>query len=56
MSRSPLEPKAGLGGRIRPERATKLTTLAGFELGTGVLINIVPPEQATEDLRLVVPA
>ncbi|MDA8072642.1 MAG: galactose-1-phosphate uridylyltransferase [Actinomycetota bacterium] len=34
----------------------KLTTLAGFELGTGVLINIVPPEQATEDLRLVVPA
>lgn len=32
----------------------KLTTLAGFELGTGVLINIVPPEQAAEDLRLVV--
>lgn len=34
----------------------KLTTLAGFELGTGVLINIVAPEQAAEELRLVVPA
>jgi len=33
----------------------KLTTLAGFELGTGVLINIVPPEQAAEDLRVAVP-
>jgi len=33
----------------------KLTTLAGFELGTGVLINIVPPEQAAEDLRVGVP-
>ena len=34
----------------------KLTTAAGFELGTGVLINIVPPEQATEELRVAVPA
>ncbi len=34
----------------------KLTTPAGFELGTGVLINIVPPEQATEELRVAVPA
>lgn len=34
----------------------KLTTMAGFELGTGVLINIVAPEQAAEELRLVVPA
>lgn len=34
----------------------KLTTMAGFELGTGVLINIVAPEQAAEDLRMVVPA
>jgi UDPglucose--hexose-1-phosphate uridylyltransferase len=30
----------------------KLTTQAGFELGTGVLINIVPPEQAAEELRV----
>jgi len=29
----------------------KLTTLAGFELGTGVLINIVPPEEAAQALR-----
>jgi UDPglucose--hexose-1-phosphate uridylyltransferase len=28
----------------------KVTTRAGFELGTGVLINIVPPEQAAADL------
>jgi UDPglucose--hexose-1-phosphate uridylyltransferase len=34
----------------------KLTTAAGFEAGTGVLINIVPPEQATEELRVAVPA
>ena len=34
----------------------KLTTVAGFELGTGVLINIVNPEQATEELCLRVPA
>ena len=29
----------------------KLTTRAGFELGTGVLINVVPPEVAAEELR-----
>ena len=34
----------------------KLTTTAGFELGTGVLINIVAPEQAAEELRVGVPA
>jgi len=28
-----------------------LTTRAGFELGTGVLINVVAPEKAAEDLR-----
>ena len=28
----------------------KLTTVAGFEMGTGVLINIVNPEQAAEEL------
>jgi UDPglucose--hexose-1-phosphate uridylyltransferase len=28
-----------------------LTTRAGFELGTGVLINIVAPEKAADDLR-----
>ena len=31
-----------------------LVTQAGFERGTGVLINIVPPEQAAETLRSVV--
>jgi len=31
----------------------KLTTVAGFERGTGVMINIIPPEQATEELRRV---
>ena len=34
----------------------KLTTQAGFELGTGVLINIVAPEQATVELRVPVHA
>jgi UDPglucose--hexose-1-phosphate uridylyltransferase len=29
----------------------KLATRAGFELGTGVLINVVPPEQAAANLR-----
>ncbi|MCL5047252.1 MAG: DUF4921 family protein [Firmicutes bacterium] len=29
----------------------KLTTLAGFELGTGLYINIVTPEEAAENLR-----
>jgi UDPglucose--hexose-1-phosphate uridylyltransferase len=29
----------------------KLTTTAGFERGTGVLINIVPPEHAADELR-----
>lgn len=29
----------------------KLTTMAGFELGTGVLVNVVSPEVAAEDLR-----
>ncbi len=31
----------------------KLTTVAGFERGTGVMINIVPPEQAAAELRRV---
>jgi UDPglucose--hexose-1-phosphate uridylyltransferase len=31
----------------------KVTTRAGFELGTGVLINVVPPEVAAEELRAV---
>jgi len=31
----------------------KLVTQAGFEMGTGVLINIVPPEQAAAQLRNV---
>jgi UDPglucose--hexose-1-phosphate uridylyltransferase len=28
----------------------KLTTRAGFELGTGVLLNVMPPELATQAL------
>ncbi len=31
----------------------KLVTVAGFERGTGVMINITPPEDAAEDLRSV---
>jgi UDPglucose--hexose-1-phosphate uridylyltransferase len=31
----------------------KVTTRAGFELGTGVLVNIVPPEQAAEELNRI---
>ena len=34
----------------------KLTTVAGFELVTGVLINIVNPEEAAEELIVRVPA
>jgi UDPglucose--hexose-1-phosphate uridylyltransferase len=30
-----------------------LVTQAGFERGTGVMINIVPPEQACDALRSV---
>jgi galactose-1-phosphate uridylyltransferase len=33
----------------------KITTVAGFELGTGVMINIVNPEQAAEELAVQVP-
>jgi len=29
----------------------KVTTTAGFELGTGVMINVVPPEDAANELR-----
>ena len=29
----------------------KLSTVAGFELGTGVMINVVPPELAAQQLR-----
>jgi UDPglucose--hexose-1-phosphate uridylyltransferase len=34
----------------------KLTSLAGFELGTGVLVNIVAPEVASRELRAAVAA
>ena len=34
----------------------KATTRAGFEMGTGVALNIVNPEQAAGQLRVVVPA
>ena len=33
----------------------KATTRAGFEMGTGVAINIVAPEYAAEELRVAVP-
>lgn len=33
--------------------APRLTTKAGFELGTGIDINVYPPERATADLRAV---
>jgi UDPglucose--hexose-1-phosphate uridylyltransferase len=36
--------------------APRLTTKAGFELGTGVDINIYPPERAAADLRDCLPA
>ena len=34
----------------------KISTHGGFEMGSGVLINVVPPEQAAEDLRMEVAA
>jgi UDPglucose--hexose-1-phosphate uridylyltransferase len=36
--------------------APRLTVRAGFELGTGVDINVYPPERAAADLRECVPA
>lgn len=33
----------------------KVTTRAGFELGTGVLINVLPPEYAAAELRAALP-
>jgi UDPglucose--hexose-1-phosphate uridylyltransferase len=33
----------------------KLSTVAGFELGTGVLINVVPPELAAQQLQAATP-
>ena len=37
----------------RRHPAPRLTVRAGFELGTGVDINVYPPERAAADLRLV---
>jgi len=34
----------------------RITSVAGFEQGTGVMINIVPPERAATDLRAHLPA
>ena len=34
----------------------KLTTHAGFELGTGIYVNVVPPELAAEELRSALPS
>lgn len=34
----------------------KVTTRGGFELGSGVLINVVQPERAADELRAAVPA
>ena len=57
-----LQPRLPLGAVSRPEPyhwhvhvVPKITTVAGFELGTGVLINIVNPEQAAEELVVRVP-
>jgi galactose-1-phosphate uridylyltransferase len=33
------------------EVAPRLSVQAGFELGTGILVATVPPEQAAETLR-----
>ena len=33
----------------------KLQSVAGFERGTGVMINIVPPEDAADTMRRVAP-
>jgi hypothetical protein len=34
----------------------KISTRGGFEMGSGVLINVVPPERAAEELRAEVGA
>jgi hypothetical protein len=34
----------------------KISTRGGFEMGTGVLINVVPPERAADELRTEVGA
>jgi UDPglucose--hexose-1-phosphate uridylyltransferase len=34
----------------------KLSTRAGFELGTGVLVNVMPPEVAAQALRAATPS
>ena len=34
----------------------KATTMAGFEMGTGVAINVIAPELAADELRVAVPA
>jgi UDPglucose--hexose-1-phosphate uridylyltransferase len=34
----------------------KISTRGGFEMGSGVLINVVPPERAADDLRTAVAA
>ena len=39
------------GLELRAVIHTYITTRAGFELGTGVLINVVPPEQAAAQLQ-----
>ncbi|WP_414820547.1 hypothetical protein, partial [Streptomyces tricolor] len=36
--------------------APRLTEPAGFELGTGIAVNPVPPEQAAAELRQVLAA
>jgi len=33
------------------EIAPRLTTFGGFEMGSGVIINIIPPEKAAEYLK-----
>jgi galactose-1-phosphate uridylyltransferase len=37
------------------EVQTRITVPAGFEQGTGILVNTVPPERAAQELRKAAP-
>jgi UDPglucose--hexose-1-phosphate uridylyltransferase len=49
-------PRAAEVFRWHVDIAPRLTTKAGFELATGVDINVYPPERAASDLRECLPA
>jgi UDPglucose--hexose-1-phosphate uridylyltransferase len=48
--------RAGAGFHWHVHLMPKISTRGGFEMGSGVLINVVPPERAAEDLGSAVPA